>query len=512
MPIKYWLQSSTRSWLTSIPRRGFLRKLAAMLFGSSTLSVLSVPQLVTAATNVADLNALQSQISGQLLPRNDEQYEIWRLSMMWQALKHHRYPDFIVQAANQDDVIAAVKFARQHNIKIAVRCGGHSWCHSAMRNGGMLLDISSLRAVTIDPEGRTAAAQPAINGRELTELLEPHGLAFPVPHCGMVPLSGYLLGGGLGWNGESWEGMACFSVRAIEIVTPEGELITANDQDHTDWFWAARGAGPGFFGVVTKYHLQLYPASRAITTSTYLWPLKHMKEVVAWWTEVSETLATEVEIIFLLASAPEAIFEQCQGDSHGKVCIISATAFADTAAEAKALLSPLAEGPLAERCVLRDEYQPSPYKVLFDWDEAAFPRERVVADTLWSNDKPVEVLSAVFEHFKSVPSPKTTVICQLRPKPRDYPDAAYSLRAPTYIASYANWKDAVEDEINTEWLRKAMRLMEPFAIGHYVNESDLAADTNRSIRSYSPANWQRLQSLRKQYDPTNLFHTYIGLT
>jgi hypothetical protein len=175
------------------------------------------------------------------------------------------------------------------------------------------------------------------------------------------------------------------------------------------------------------------------------------------------------------------------------------------------VLSPLADGPLAEQCVLRDEYQPSPYKVLFDWDEAAFPRERVVADTLWSNDKAVEVLSAVWEHFKTVPSTKTTVMCQLRPNPREFPDAAYSLRAPTYIASYANWKDETDDEVNTAWLRETMRLMEPFTIGHYVNESDLAADTNRSIRSYSPKNWKRLQELRKRYDPDNLFHTYIGL-
>ncbi len=509
--LRHCLRKATQTDERVAARRGFLYKLAALIVTTAALPFTAGARAATAAISVADLASLQRKLSGRILPRTAQDYEIWRLSMMWQVLKANRYPDLLVQAANEADVIVAVKFARAHSMKIAVRCGGHSWCHSAMRDGGMLLDISSLRDVSVDADTRTAAVQPAINGREFAALLEPYGLAFPIPHCGMVPLSGYLLGGGLGWNGESWEGMACFSVNAVEIVTPDGELITADAQNHTDWFWAARGAGPGFFGVVTRYHLQLYPLSKAITTSTYIWPLKHLREVVEWWTEVSEDLATNVEIIFLMATAPDAVFEQCQGDSQGKVCIVSATAFADTPEQAKSALAPLADSPLREQCVIRDEYQPSPYKVLFDWDDAAFPRERVVADTLWSNDKPVEVLSAVWEHFKAVPSPNTTVICQLRPKPREFPDAAYSLRAPTYIASYANWKDPENDAINTQWLRDAMRLMEPFTIGHYVNESDLAADTKRSVNSYSPQNWQRIQQLRKQYDPDSLFHTYIGL-
>ena len=514
MVLKRWLhrcrEQSRRAMVNIGSRRRFLTRIATALLSSTLVALIPAKRGAIAATNI-DLVQLKNAISGRILMRADSDYEIWRLSMMWQVLKADRYPDFMVQAANEADVIAAVNFAREHGIKIAVRCGGHSWCHSAMRDGGMLLDISSLRDVSIDAPARTATVQPAVNGRELVKLLEPHSLAFPIPHCGMVPMSGYLLGGGLGWNGESWEGMACFSVTAIDIVTPDGTLITADAEHHAEWFWAARGAGPGFFGVVTKYHLQLYPLSRAITTSTYIWPLQHMPAVVEWWAQVAETLAVNVEVIFLLASAPDAVFDRCKGDSNGKVCIISATAFADTPEEAKTLLAPLADGPVDEHCLVRDEYQSSPYQVLFDWDDAAFPRERVVADTLWSNDKPVSIFSAILDHFKTVPSPNTTVICQLRPIPRDYPDACYSLRAPTYIAAYANWKDAAHDRVNTAWLREAMRLMEPFTIGHYVNESDLVADTARSVKSYSAENWTRLQNLRSQLDPDGLFHNYPGL-
>ena len=250
MVLKRWLhrcrEQSRRAMVNIGSRRRFLTRIATALLSSTLVALIPAKRGAIAATNI-DLVQLKNAISGRILMRADSDYEIWRLSMMWQVLKADRYPDFMVQAANEADVIAAVNFAREHGIKIAVRCGGHSWCHSAMRDGGMLLDISSLRDVSIDAPARTATVQPAVNGRELVKLLEPHSLAFPIPHCGMVPMSGYLLGGGLGWNGESWEGMACFSVTAIDIVTPDGTLITADAEHHAEWFLGSTRSGSRIF-------------------------------------------------------------------------------------------------------------------------------------------------------------------------------------------------------------------------------------------------------------------------
>ena len=181
----------------------------------------------------------------------------------WNQLRPERYPDVIVQVANDRDVVEAIKFARENELKVAVRGGGHAWCGTPLRNGGILIDLSRLSEVKIDSAARTAAIQPFISNRDLMRVLEPHRLAFPVGHCPQVKASGYLLSGGIAWNGSQW-GHACLSVTAVEMVTAEGRLITANAEQNQDLFWAARGAGAGMFAVATRFHLKLYLRPQAI--------------------------------------------------------------------------------------------------------------------------------------------------------------------------------------------------------------------------------------------------------
>jgi FAD/FMN-containing dehydrogenase len=485
-------------------RRRLLRRIG-VLAGTSI-----APALLRAGARPDRYEDLRAALAGDVHGRDDERYEIWRQAMIWQPLKTDRRPEVIVQAADRDDVVTAIRQAARAGIKVAVRTGGHSWCHSAVRDGGMLLDVSRLRRLDIDAGARSATVGPAVTGRELASALAAQGLAFPVPHCGTVPMGGYLLGGGMPWNGESWGGMACFSVEAVEIVTPQGEVIVADAANHPDWFWAARGAGPGFFGAVTQFRLRLYPLPRSIMTSIYTWPFTRLEDVLPWWTARAATLARQVESIFLIATDRKAAFPACAADPGGQVCLLSATAFADSEEQARSLLAPLAHDTAAAPCVIRSEYAPSPYDVLFDWDDASFPRERMAADTLWSNSAPSEIYAAIEEHFTRAPSPNTNVMCQLRPQPMRYPDAACSLRAPTYVAAYSNWTRAGDDDVNTRWLREAMTLMAPYAVGHYVNESDLTVSPERSIRSFSPDRWARLQALRRQYDPDGRFHAYLG--
>jgi FAD/FMN-containing dehydrogenase len=132
-----------------------------------------------------------------------------------------------------------------------VRGGGHSWCGTPLRDGGMLIDLARLKEVIVHPRTRTAMVQPVVSGRELSHRLAAHGLAFPYGHCSTVPLSGFVLSGGFGWNMGSW-GPACFSLEAIDVVTAAGQLVRATEDQHADLLWAARGAGAGFFGVVTR--------------------------------------------------------------------------------------------------------------------------------------------------------------------------------------------------------------------------------------------------------------------
>ena len=138
----------------------------------------------------------------------------------------------------------------------------------------------------VDPEPAWATAEPVVTNRFLAKQLAKHGLAFPVGHCPCVPLSGFILSGGLGWNAGEW-GISCFSLLSVDVVTADGSLVTASETENTELLWAARGAGPGFFGVATKYRVRLYPLPRAITTSTLMYPLGKLPEVVEWATETA---------------------------------------------------------------------------------------------------------------------------------------------------------------------------------------------------------------------------------
>lgn len=403
----------------------------------------------------------------------------------------------------------AVRFARTHGMKIAVRGGGHSWVGFPLRDGGLLIDLGRLRQVSVDREARRAAVQPAVTGRELNRQLAPHGLAFPIGHCPTVPLSGFLLSGGLGWNSNGW-GPACFSVEAANVVLADGNLVLANQEQHADLLWAIRGAGPGFFGVVTRYLLKLYPAPRAITTNTYFYPLQRIDEVGAWTATIARQLPREVELTIFLAAAPPELAGRCQS-SNGFLGILGATAFLDSEREAAAALTPLESCPVARDCLHRQVNQPTPLDALLDLGSTLWPeRHRYLADTLWSTSPPAELLAIVRDYFLRAPSPKSVALCVLATGTEDGAaaplDVAFSMKAGTLFLGYAIWERPEDDAANAAWHRSMIGALDRFAVGHYVGESDIVAEPARAERSFAPRNWQRLRSLRRTYDPEGLFH------
>lgn len=449
--------------------------------------------------------SLQEHISGTVVYRGDPDYERARCAPGWNAVKPERYPDLIVQVASEDDVIAAVNFARTQQMKLAVRGGGHSWCAAALQEGGILLDLSNLNAVEIDAEARVATVQPVVTNRYLARKLAEHNLAFPVGHCPCVPLSGFILNGGFGWNAGEW-GYSCFSLLSLDVVTADGNLVTASETENTELLWAARGAGPGFFGVATRYRLRLYPLPKAITTSTLMYPLEKLPEAVKWATETMNTLPRNVEFTLFLASAPPSIADRCE-----KVCVLSATAFADSDAEAAEALSAFATCPLAD-CVMKDLHASTPFQVLFDNADRSWPKgKRYAVDTMWSASPPLDVLTIIQDYFTAAPSADSLVFSSILPSPPSLPDAAFSMVAPVYVACYSIWEEAGQDEANTTWLRTLMAALEPLAVGCYVGESDIAANPSQVVNSFAGPNWERLQALREKYDPNGVFHSYMGV-
>jgi FAD/FMN-containing dehydrogenase len=486
----------------------FSRRRFASLLASLGASVPAFPLTAWAAIRIGlgddDIASFARRFAGDVIPRGHPNYEAWRLGMTWQLRKSQRLPDVIIRPQSVDDVVAAVKFAARAGAKIAVHSGGHSWVSSSVRDGGMLLDMGNFRDLHIDAGAMTAAVGPAIRGRELINALDPHALAFPVAHCSTVGLGGYLLGGGQAWNWGSWGGPACNSILALDVVDVRGEILRVDTGNHGDLFWAARGAGPGFPAIVTRYHLRLYPRPEAIHFSTWVWPLAGTLPVSRWLPKVGATLSDKVELYMFLMSLPEPV------DGVQKVVMVTAVAFADTAGEARELLAPLSEAGTLGKPLTAQELQPATLGSLLDLVDRMYPPCRAVADTFWFDLSMEEVMANYVDHFASVPSPLSNVLCEVKPKPVVLPDAAYSMRRLTFLSPYSFWMDEKEDAPNLDWMRKTQEILAPLAVGHYINEADLEAGPDRSERSYRNENWRRIMAVRKKYDPDGLFHTYLG--
>jgi FAD/FMN-containing dehydrogenase len=459
-----------------------------------------------------DSAQLQNRIAGKVVVRDHPDYRgTWENN--WNQLRPERYPDIIVQVSSDLDVVEAVGFARETGLKVAVRGGGHAWCGTPFRKGGMLIDLSRLTDVKIDPVARTAAIQPIISNRDMMRKLETYELAFPVGHCPQVKASGYLLSGGIGWNASQW-GQATLSVTGVEMVTAAGQLITANTEQNAELFWAARGSGAGMFAVATRFHLKLYSRPKAIHTSTYYYPLSKVREAAEWFSDAAETMPCNVEMTLFFVSAPPNLVDRCKSD-RGKICMITATVFANTKDEATRVLGVLEKCPHNANCLEKIVAAPATFEDLFSLSGSMWPELlRAKVESLWSNSQPSDILVALRDHFKEAPSTKTVILFALYPGwakgVASHEDLAYSQAARVYGGPWTMWDEANNDASNIDWHRRCCEILKPFATGRYLGESDIVDDRSRAEEAFSASNWQRLKQLKAKYDPEDLFHGFFG--
>ena len=235
--------------------------------------------------------------------RGSDGYEAARRKTVWNSILPQRFPDVIVQASDTADVVATIRYARAHGHRVGIRSGGHSWAASHLRDGGVLLDVSRLEQCDVDTDRMVARVGPCKIASVFANELDAQGLFFPAGHCEGIRLGGYLLQGGYGWNSKVL-GPACESVLGLQVVTADGDTLYCDPQQHADLYWAARGSGPGFFGVVTSFTLRLHPRADVLGTCLYMYPVEVADEVVrqeptlydGWteghpWAEVSATRA-----------------------------------------------------------------------------------------------------------------------------------------------------------------------------------------------------------------------------
>lgn len=444
---------------------------------------------------------MKDDFDGRVLRRGEEGYERARRAAVWNARTPERFPEVIVLAAGERDVVRAVRMAGEQDLTIGVRSGGHSWAGNHLREGGMLLDLSALRSFEVDEAAMTASVQPGCRGDELLQGLGERDLFFPAGHCPGVALGGYLLQGGYGWNGRL-HGPACMSVEAIDVVTAAGELLRADERESSELLWAARGSGPGFFGVVTRFHLRLSPRPRVTANGLATYPMELLGEVFGWAQEIAPQVPRTMELMLFIR----------RDDAGEPEIAVTGPVLVDDPAEARRTLELLQSCPVADRAKLNVPYVEVGLADLYAGVHASYPdKHRYAADNMWTSAPAAELLPGLERIGETLPGAPSHMLWMnwgpgSTPAPQR-PEMAYSVEDDIYIALYGVWQDPAEDEANIAWATERMREMEHLASGIQLADENLA---HRPARFVGEQQMRRLDDLRATHDPGGRFHSWMG--
>jgi FAD binding domain len=435
---------------------------------------------------------------GRLLLRGDKGCEAARRRAVWNARKPDRYPDRILLAASVQDVVWGVRHAESHGLRVSVRSGGHSWYGNCLRDGVMLLDLSALTDIAVDGDAMVAAVGPGTLGRDLDAALTRQGLFFPIGHCGTVGLGGFALGGGYGWNSRT-RGPAALNIRAIDVVLASGEHVHADDSNHPELLWAARGAGPGFFGVVTRFHLGVCPRPRMLRTGD-IYPLDVHDEVLEWALALLPSLPPEVEVSARVGYSPRVA---------GQALTLTGMAFAaDAEADPAALLAPLGTCPVIDRALDRFSTPIDRLPDLHDRGGGDAPALRWDVDGIWTHSPAADILpAAAAAGLNDVPPGEHSfVLWMLWGHHAERPNACWSMQAPLYLSPNAGWEDPADDGRQQRWVDDALRHLQTHSCGVQFSDANLPARPGQGL---SPGSARRLEQIRPTYDPDGLFCSYL---
>lgn len=447
--------------------------------------------------------------SGTVVHRGDPDFDAWRTAMPWQGWVAPRSPECIARPADRTQLREALRHARGAKLRVAIKSGGHNVSESFLREGGMLVDLHHFDRVDVDATLASAHVEPALWGRDLSLRLAEAGLAFPVAHCATVPMGGYLLGGGVGINTDQW-GIGCHAVTGAEVMLADGTLVEAGSPGHEDLLWAVRGAGTGFFGVVTRYQLRCAPLPKDIRENVFVFPAARVAEVVEWLEALVAEGLPDTEFMLLVANSPGP----APGAPPVTVCIARMVLFCDSEATSRERLARVSSGALAAQAVFSETMKAATIDSLMIGSVDAarglgFGRSHV--NTIWTARTP-EAATAAAAMVARAPSPKSHAVISLRRDTAVRPDACFSAVDRGFVGCYGVWDDASDDAANIEWSEQSREALQPFASGNYVNELDAFRRPDLLARAFSPQAMQRLQSLRLRYDPHGLFHDFPGLS
>ncbi|HEX3751036.1 MAG TPA: FAD-binding oxidoreductase [Streptosporangiaceae bacterium] len=442
---------------------------------------------------------------GELLRRGDPRYEDAAVSRVFNHRRPSRRPAAILRAADATDVAAGVRLARAEGLRVAVRAGGHSWAAWSLRDDTLLIDLAAFTGIEYDERTGTVTAGPAVRGGlDLDPFLARRGRFFAGGHCPTVGIGGFLLQGGMGWNCRGW-GWAAESVEAAEVVTAAGDIVWCSAGENADLFWAARGSGPGFFGVVTAFRLRTRERYRELTRTTYVYPAEAAPEVLGWLHGTRHQVPSSVELV-AVGSTPRLPPDV---NHAGPALVVDGVSFDGGPAS----LTALGTCPVADRALAAKVAQPVTIGELRAEQLYANPEgHRYFVDNAYLAGATGELIPALAPAFTGLPTQKSFSLWfdlahrPGRPLPETgVPDMALSIQSDLYFATYVVGEMAGQDAACRAFLDDTMRRLEPYSAGCYLGDSDLG---ERPGRFMTDAAWDRFREIRAARDPDRLFVGY----
>jgi FAD/FMN-containing dehydrogenase len=452
----------------------------------------------------SDVDALRAGVRGGVLVRGDAGYDESR--RIWNAMVDHR-PALVARCVSAADVRSAVRFAHERSIMLSVRGGGHHIAGNAVADGALTIDLSGMRSVRVDAERRTARVFGGALLGDFDHETQSFGLATPLGINSTTGLGGLTLGGGFGWLTRAY-GLTIDNLLSADIVTADGELRVASATTDPDLFWAIRG-GAGNFGVATSFELRLHPVGPIVHAGVVAYPFDEAQAVLRAWRDFDETSPDELSAWVVLRKAPPLPF--LPPDVHGKHVVLIAAVYAGDAARGAQVAAPLLElgTPLG------NALGPVPYAAF----QAAFdPLLTPGARNYWKSNDFEELgddaLDVFIESARTVPSPHCEIfIAQLGgAMGRVAPDAtAYAGRDARYVMNvHGRWLERGDDDACRTWAREVFARTSAYATGGgYVNF--LTSDENARVTAAYGDNYERLQQLKRRYDPDNLFRMNLNI-
>lgn len=441
---------------------------------------------------------LDAKLSGGAYRAGEPEFEEART--LWNGMVHTT-PALVLRCMGTADVVSAMRFVRERGLLFSVKGAGHNIAGKSLCEGGVVIDLSHMKGIHVDPVARTARVQPGVVWGELDRETELHGLATPGGIVSTTGTSGFTLGGGFGWLTRK-HGYTCDNLVSAEVVTVDGKVLSASEDQHSDLFWGLRGGG-GNFGIVTSFLYRLHPVPERVLAGLVLYSMDDAERVLRGYVDIVSDAPEELGSLAMLRLAPPAPF--LPKELHGAPVVGVVVCWAGPLDQGEEVVRPLRE--LAEP--IADVIAPKAYSAHQKMLDAAQPPGR---QQYWKSDYLGEVedeaIARIARHARMITSPHTGILLMHLHGAgnRIPPDAnAYGHRKTSFVLNIGTqWVDPNEDAKHIRWTREFWEDLHPFAVGTYGNFLTADDDEDRIRQAYG-GNYDRLARLKAKYDPDNLF-------